>query len=120
MSILETVREKPDNQKKLFALVGAIILTLLIVFVWYSFGSNRKSADLAAAVGESRLSSVSPWQVIKDEFSDAFSGLGDKISAFQSGSTTLDSNNTVPVEVVTLDSTLGTSTSTSIATSTNN
>lgn len=113
MSILQTVREKPDNQKKLFALTGAIILTLVIVFVWYSFGANRQADDLAAAVSESKLSSVSPWQVIKDEFSDAFSGLGDKISSFQSGSTTQDTSNTVPVEFVTLEPELGTSTATS-------
>jgi hypothetical protein len=120
MSILKTVSEGPDNQKKIFALIGAIVLTGVIVFVWYSFGSNRGSDDSVAAISESKLSSVSPWQVIKEEFSKAFSGINNSLPGLTSSTTSEISSSTVLIEVVTLEADASTSTVTSLSTSTSN
>ena len=73
------IRQRPDNQKKFFALITALILTLIIVGFWFSF-SNNSSENQIAGGNQDKLSSLSPWQVIKDEFSKAFSGLNNEIS----------------------------------------
>jgi len=61
-----------DNQKKIFSLALAATLTLIIVVIWYSFG-DKKTNQVAGEKVESKLSSISPVQMIKDEFSKAFS-----------------------------------------------
>jgi len=110
MSILNSIRQKPDNQKKLFSLVSAIILTLLIVFVWYSFTSNLDSTNMAGEDKPSTLSSLSPLQVIKDEFSKAYDSITGKVS----DSVATD---TVPIEIVS-ESLVSSSTENILATST--
>lgn len=69
MGILTKIRQKPDHQKKMFSLVSALILTLIIVAAWYSFSNISVKTQLPA---DDKLSSVSPLQVIKDEFAKAF------------------------------------------------
>lgn len=95
MGILNKIRQRPDNQKKLFSLVMAIILTLIIVVVWYSFTSNSGSKQIAGEETPNTLSSLSPLQVIKDEFSKAFSGISDKLSGTGSSG-----SSTVSIEIV--------------------
>ena len=72
MGILTNIKQKTDSQKKVISLVVALVLTLVIVVVWFSFSSISVDTELP---GESagKLSSISPWQTIKDEFSSAFS-----------------------------------------------
>ena len=79
MSILEKIKRRPENEKRVFSLVAAIILTLIIVFVWFSFGARDEVSEVA--VKETKLSSISPIQVIKDEFSKAFSGFREDANA---------------------------------------
>jgi hypothetical protein len=93
MGILENIKQRPDNQKKFFSLVLALVLTLFIIGFWFSF-MNNSSDNKTASGGSDKLSSVSPWQVIKDEFSKAFSGFSTDLSS------TTESSSTVPVEVV--------------------
>jgi len=68
-----------ENKKKIFSLALAAVLTLIIVVIWYSFG-DKKSNQVAGEKVESKLSSISPVQMIKDEFSKAFSGFNDKVN----------------------------------------
>ena len=70
MTILNNIKKRPDNQKKFFSLVLALVLTFFIVGFWYSFTSDS-SVNKKTGESENKLSSVSPWQIIKDEFSKA-------------------------------------------------
>lgn len=98
MAIFTNLKEQPDNQKKLFSLITAIILTLVIVFVWFSF--TDKPADGQDVIAEEdKLSSISPLQMIKDEFSKAMSNFNSAVSETETGSSTL-SDNTVPIEII--------------------
>ncbi len=94
MGILNIIRQKPDNQKKIFSLITAIILTLVIVIVWFSF--SNKPFDSETAVGESKLSSLSPLQVIKEEFSKAFANFNNQAPDIMSTTST----STVEIEIV--------------------
>jgi methyl-accepting chemotaxis protein len=85
MSILEKIKSRPDNQKKIFSLVTAVILTLIIVGLWFSLTSD--SDKVAEKNAPSKLSSISPMQVIKDEFSKAFSNFNENMSDLKSTST---------------------------------
>lgn len=78
MGILSNLRQKPDNQKNFFSLVTAVILTLVIVIVWASFTKQSFSTEMSIDSG--KLSSISPIQMIKDEFSKAVSGLNDNLA----------------------------------------
>lgn len=91
MGILNSIRQRPDNQKKVFSLVAAIILTFFIVALWYSFSSNS-SENQASGEKNSKLSSISPLQVIKDEFSKIFSTFNDDMSGVGSS--------TIPIEII--------------------
>ena len=93
MSILTKIRQRPDNQKKIFSLVVAGILTLVIIFVWLSF---TNSAVNTQTDNSDKLSSVSPTQAIKDEFSNALSSLKQDTSQVSSSTGT----DTIPIEVV--------------------
>jgi biopolymer transport protein ExbD len=65
---------KTDNQKNIISLVLAVLLTLIIVFVWSPFKNNRsKEVSIDSETEESRLSSISPIAVIKEEFSRMWS-----------------------------------------------
>ena len=112
MTILNNIKKRPDNQKKFFSLVLALVLTFFIVGFWYSFTSDS-SVNKKTGESENKLSSVSPWQIIKDEFSKVFSGFNDKVA-------NLESISTLPVEVISdnLATSTGTSTAEIIATST--
>jgi hypothetical protein len=95
MGILNLIRQQSDGQKKIVSLVTAVILTLIIVFVWYSFSNSNGSEELA--VNEpSKLSSISPVQMIKDEFSKAFSNFKETTEQLDL-STTTESTSTVPI-----------------------
>src|SRR3990172_1406233 len=85
MGILNSIRQKPDSQKRVISLVLALILTFFIVGFWYSFTGS--SSD-----NKGKLSSVSPWQMIKGEFSRVFYNV-DGVSGTEGTST-------VPVEVI--------------------
>ena len=93
MGILTKIRQRPEHQKKLFSFVSAGVITLVIVTVWFSF--NNVSSGQTAEESSKKLSSVSPFQVIKDEFSKAFSGLPDL-----GGNSSTTSTSTVPIEIV--------------------
>ena len=104
MGILNKIRQKSDNEKKIFSLISAVVITLVIVVVWSSF-TGRSASDNEIDT-QNKLSSISPIQVIKDEFSKLFSTLGSNVKA--SSSTT-----TVPIEIIkeeTGSPSLGTST----------
>ena len=105
MSILNNLNQRTNNQKKVFSLVLALIITLFIVGFWVSF-TNNSAADQSTGNSTDKLSSVSPWQVVKDDFSNAFSGLNGSTSSPQV------SSSPIPVEVV--SDNLATSTGTSI------
>ncbi len=110
MGILNYIRQKPDNQKKVISLVSAVVLTLVITAVWFSFTKNE---DVATGDEPSKLSAISPIQVIKDEFSKAFSGFNNVIS-----STTEEGTSTIPIEVI--EEATSTGTSTEISTTSEN
>ena len=97
MGILNSIRKKSDNQKKVISLFLALTATFFIVGIWYSFTNN-------SPVDNDKLSSVSPWQMIKEEFSKAFSD-------FNSDITISENKSSIPVEII-LDN-LSTSTATS-------
>jgi len=101
MGLLTKIREMPDNKKKIFSLVTAIILTLIIVVVWFSF-TNVSSPN--SVNEENKLSSFSPMQVIKDEFSKAFSNFKSTTENISSSSESLISSSTgtssIPIEVI--------------------
>jgi len=91
MEILTKIREMPDNKKKIISLVVAIVLTFFVVGLWYSLTSDSVD-NVAIEEKVNRLSSISPWQMIKDEFSRAFSGFDNKSDEI--------STTTVPVEII--------------------
>ena len=78
-----------ENKKKIFSLVSAAVLTLIIVGVWFHFSKNSNS-DQVAGEQESKLSETSPIQVIKDQFSQAF-------ASFKSQTVSTSSTSTVEV-----------------------
>lgn len=88
MDELTRIRQRSNNQKNLLSLFIALILTLVIVFVWYSFSNNTNQPVREET--PNTLSSLSPLQVIKDEFSQAFASIGDKISGFGSSTVTVE------------------------------
>ena len=71
MGILNKIRQISDSEKKIFSLISAVVLTLIIVVTWFSF-TNSSASDNKIDT-QDRLSSISPVQVIKDEFSKVFS-----------------------------------------------
>ena len=72
--------------------------------IWYSLG-DKKNNQIAEET-EPKLSSVSPMQVIKDEFSKAFSGFKASVADIDS-STTTESTSTIeiPIEIIQATST---------------
>jgi len=109
MGILTIIRQRPENQKRVFSFVAAIVLTFFIVGIWFSFSKN--SDEELAGEQKETLSSISPIQMIKEEFSKAFSNLGEETSDSESSST-------VQVEVIQEDLMVSTSSATTTATST--
>ena len=85
MGILNSIKQKTDKQKKIFSVIVAGVLTLIIVSVYFSFtGTNNQIVEDES----NKLSSVKPLQMIKDEFSKAFS------SSEEIGSST------IPIEII--------------------
>ncbi|MFA7252272.1 MAG: hypothetical protein WC027_00205 [Candidatus Paceibacterota bacterium] len=78
MSILEKIRQKDDRQKKIFSFVSALVLTLVILVGWLSL-SNKSESNLVIEKQENKLSSVSPMQMIRDEFSKAFANFNQSV-----------------------------------------
>lgn len=113
MVVLTKIRQMPDNQKKIFSVAASAVVTLIIVVVWSSFGTSSANSQVA---GEkvNKLSSVSPVQMIKEEFSKAFSSFNKNMPNEESSSTKII--NTVPVEI--LSATSSPQASTTQATST--
>jgi len=100
-----------DNKKKIFSLVGAAVLTLIIVGFWYSL-TKDSSGNKNVVTGEDKLSSISPMQVIKDEFSKAFANFNEA-----TGNISTTSTSTIPIEIIPATTTA--SSSEEISTSTN-
>lgn len=96
MGILTKIRQRPDNQKRIFSFVSAAIVTLVIFVVWLSFGDDPIETKL---VKEDTLSSLSPIQVMKEEFSKALSDFKESTESMSS-TTDYFGSSTVPVEVV--------------------
>jgi hypothetical protein len=86
-----------DNQKKIFSLALAATLTLIIVVVWFSLGEKSTNEAL---IKENRLSSISPIQVIKEEFSKAFSGFSASVADINSSSTDNISTSSISIETI--------------------
>jgi hypothetical protein len=110
MGILNKIRQKSDNEKKIFSLISAVTLTLIVVVVWSSFTSS--SARDNEIDSKDKLSSISPMQVIKDEFSKVF-------STFNSNTEASSSTSTIPIEIINEEASspsLGTSTEISTTT----
>ena len=113
MGILNKIRQKSDNEKKVLSVITATFLTLVIVVFWFSFTGNSAGNQITSD-DQDKLSSVSPVQVIKDEFSKAFSNFNTQVYGSSSSKT--------PVEVVSEDlasSTESSSTSSPEASTTN-
>ncbi|MEI6528200.1 MAG: hypothetical protein WCO10_00830 [bacterium] len=69
MSLLGKIKNKSEAEKKFIALVGALVLTLFIVGIWWSSGdTGNKEAN---AAGDT-LSSISPFATIKEEIGKIF------------------------------------------------
>jgi hypothetical protein len=100
MGILNIIRQKTDNQKKIFSLVMASLLTLIIVVVWFSFNEETKTQKIVKEE-PSKLSSISPIDMIKDEFSKAFSDFNTKMAEIETVSTTSSSTESIIVDEVT-------------------
>jgi hypothetical protein len=83
-----------ESKKKILALVGAAVLTLVIVGFWYSLTKDT-SNNKNVVTGEDKLSSISPMQVIKDEFSKAFSGFNEA-----TGNVSTTSTSSIPIEII--------------------
>lgn len=81
MSLLTKIREKPENQKRVFSFVSAGVLTALILVVWLSFSDTSANKRIE---NEDKLSSLSPMQVIKEEFSKAFSSFKEQTDGMSS------------------------------------
>ena len=93
MSILEKIRQMPDNQKKIFSLATATVLTLVVIVLWSSTTGSANSQ--MAEKKTDKLSSISPMQVIKDQFSKAFADVHTSINSLQD-----NSNNASSTQVV--------------------
>lgn len=72
MGILTKLRQKTDSQKRMYSFFSALILTIIIFIVWLSFNSGLPKNQTIAENEETKLSSLSPWQVIQEEFSKIF------------------------------------------------
>lgn len=101
MGLLNMIRQRPDNQKSTFSVIMALVLTFFVVALWYSFSRNSSSDQ--AVQDDNKLSSISPLQVIKDEFS--------KLGAIFSGNNINQASSSLIVQVI--PDSLGTTTSTS-------
>ena len=110
MGILTKIRQRPDNQKKIFAFVGAGVLTLVIIIAWLGFTTSAANTKVE---NPDKLSSLSPWQIIKDEFSKALTNFKQTTTDISSTSESLSSS-TIPIQVIE-----ATSTATSTASTTN-
>jgi hypothetical protein len=109
----------PDNQKKILSLAVAAILTFIIVITFFSLGD--KTAANQVEKEDAKLSSISPIQLIKDEFSKAFSNFNElkdnlESTTTESTSTIIIDEQAIPIEIITKDL----ATSTEISTITNN
>lgn len=92
-----------DSKKKILSLVGAALLTLIIVGFWYSL-TKDPSDSKNAVTGENKLSSISPIQIIKDEFSKAFANFNQVTEDIGTTSTS-----TIPIEIISATSTASSS-----------
>jgi len=119
MGILEKIKQKPEKQKKFISLTTAIILTLIIVVIWLSYG--RATNSQAGVEKVDKLSSISPWQMIKEEFSKAFNGYDEALNEimattststeeFINASSSTTTITSVPIEIINEASTTSTST----------
>ena len=109
MGLLNIIKQRPNNQKSIFSIITALVLTFFIVALWFSFSNNF--SDNEAGKNNDKLSSISPWQMIKEEFSKTFSFFGAGISNSASSSPVI-------VEVIPDNQTISTSTATSTKVST--
>jgi hypothetical protein len=99
MSILTKIRQRPDNEKKVFSLVSAGVLTVIIFGVWFSATSDSSEAK---AESESKLSSISPVQVIKEEFSKAISSFKEDTESpnEEIATSSPQASTTIPIEII--------------------
>lgn len=115
MGIFSNIKQKTDSQKKLISLSVAVIITLIIVVVWFSF-SNISVDNKIAGTDSDKLSSISPIQVIKDEVAKIFTSFSN-ITAEKPVENILSSS-TLPVEII-IEGT-STATSSEMSTTSNN
>ncbi len=103
MGILTKIRQGTDGQKRFFSLAIAIILTIIIVIGWFSLTKDPATNEQAKEE-QNKLSSFSPLEIIKDEFSRVFTDFGEKIGELESGSTTpnleITNEQEVQIEIV--------------------
>jgi hypothetical protein len=114
MGILTKIRQRPENEKRIFSFVSAGVLTVIIFIVWLSFTSDPSNSGVAS---ENKLSSISPVEVFKEQFSKAFSDFNESTGEYMSST----SSSTVSIEIIDATSTAtSTITSTTSVTSSNN
>ena len=60
MKILVTLKKLPDEKKKMFAGITALILTILIIIFWVAFGPKKKDngPDLKAIIPDEEINSL--------------------------------------------------------------
>jgi len=118
MSILTNIRKMSEGGKKIFSLIGAVVLTLLIIYIWFPW-----QVDDSQVEENKKLSSVSPLNVIKDEllsFKKIISGADEKLSEplglvdnlgeMEEILESVESN--IPIEIINISSTTDNSTTT--------
>jgi hypothetical protein len=67
MKFLNKIKSRPSHEKNVVSLVLAGLFTFIIFSVWLGFGSNKDIQEET-----NKLSSVSPIQIIKEEFGRAY------------------------------------------------
>ncbi len=113
MGILTNIREMSDNKKNFFSFFGAIILTSVIIYIWFPWKTEEVNLQ-----EEKKLSSVSPLHIIKEGFSnfkniisDSDNTISNQINeinttGYISSSTEL-TKISIPIEVIDIASTTG-------------
>jgi hypothetical protein len=108
MSIFtKIISGRSDGQKNIFSLFVALVITASIITIWSPF-KNTKNDNLEIQE-EKKLSSISPVQMIKEEFSKALSSF-QEVNLEEIPMDEVPVNN-IPIEIIQSTSTEATTTS---------
>ncbi len=90
-NFLEKIRQKPDPQKKLIALISASVITLIIILIWLPtvFNEKEKEEKIVEEVKDP-VSEVTPISNLSDQVGE-IKGIWNEItSQFKNSTTTLE------------------------------